>query len=310
MRCNKLVAAADAAHPAAALLTAAVTSIRTKILHGMQYKGWLKLAQACCDRLFAARTLIKQASDKHPRAGHMYCTVHAQSTKQHSISHTRNSRVNAACRNVTITGAQGLDTILDLDFVAAAVQLCANCSVTFQNITVANERHGVGEAVDFVTGQRSSSSSNGAAVLFVDANKLRLACSNAAAAAAVLQEAPRSNGDMQQASVQDAAFQVSKVKLGLLPSQESKGRRWQMCLGWSQQAAFADAPYACYTACSKIRAGELCSFLCSVPAYGRQFASSAVFSEQQCAVTEAGYAMRCGVPHHHTTATAIDSHEL
>jgi hypothetical protein len=114
---------------------------------------------------------------------------------------------NSACRNVTITGAQGVDTVLDLDFVAAAVQLCPSCSVTFNNITVANERHGVGEAVDFFSGQRGSSSA--AAVLFVDANKLRLACTDAAAAAAVLQEAPRSNGARQQASVQDATFQVS-----------------------------------------------------------------------------------------------------
>jgi hypothetical protein len=115
-----------------------------------------------------------------------------------------------ACRNVTITGAQGLDTVLDLDFVAAAVQLCPTCSVTFKNITVANERHGVGEAVDFISGlpDSSSSSSSSAAVRFVDANKLRLACTDAAAAAAMLQDAPRSTGAKQQALLQDYMFQV------------------------------------------------------------------------------------------------------
>ncbi|KAF6266356.1 kinase-like domain-containing protein [Scenedesmus sp. NREL 46B-D3] len=113
----------------------------------------------------------------------------------------------AAATNVTITGAQGLDTVLDLDFVSAAVQLCPACSVTFHNITVANDRHGVGEPVDFVTGQPGSIIGS-AAVLFVGANKLRLACTDAAAAAATFQEAP-SSSEVQQAVVQDAAFQAS-----------------------------------------------------------------------------------------------------
>jgi hypothetical protein len=102
--------------------------------------------------------------------------------------------------------------VLDLDFVAAAVQLCRTCSVTFHNITVANERHGVGEAVDFFSGQAGSGSK--AAVLFVAANKLRLACTDAAAAAAVLQEASRGNGAKQQASVKDAVFQVCVKLIG------------------------------------------------------------------------------------------------
>jgi hypothetical protein len=47
-------------------------------------------------------------------------------------------------------------------------------------------------------------------VRFVDANKLRLACTDAAAAAAMLQEAPRSNGAQQQAALQDSTFQVTQ----------------------------------------------------------------------------------------------------
>jgi hypothetical protein len=41
-----------------------------------------------------------------------------------------------------VTGAQGLDTVLDLAFLHGVVQLCATCVFTFENITVANERRG------------------------------------------------------------------------------------------------------------------------------------------------------------------------
>jgi hypothetical protein len=41
-----------------------------------------------------------------------------------------------------VTGAQGLDTVLDLTFLHGVVQLCATCVFTFENITVANERRG------------------------------------------------------------------------------------------------------------------------------------------------------------------------
>jgi vacuolar-type H+-ATPase subunit I/STV1 len=42
-----------------------------------------------------------------------------------------------------VTGAQGLDTVLDLAFLHGVVQLCATCVFTFENITLANERRGV-----------------------------------------------------------------------------------------------------------------------------------------------------------------------
>jgi hypothetical protein len=47
-----------------------------------------------------------------------------------------------ACRNVTVTGAQGLDTVLDLAFLHGVVQLCATCILTFRNITLTNDRLG------------------------------------------------------------------------------------------------------------------------------------------------------------------------
>jgi hypothetical protein len=49
----------------------------------------------------------------------------------------------SACRNVTVTGAQGIDTVLDMAFLHGAVQLCATCVFKFENITLTNERRGV-----------------------------------------------------------------------------------------------------------------------------------------------------------------------
>jgi hypothetical protein len=51
--------------------------------------------------------------------------------------------LSPACRNVTITGAQGLDTVLDLAFLHGVVQLCTKCMITFENITITNDRKGV-----------------------------------------------------------------------------------------------------------------------------------------------------------------------
>ncbi|WIA36802.1 hypothetical protein OEZ86_008057 [Tetradesmus obliquus] len=61
-------------------------------------------------------------------------------------------------RNVTLTGAQGLDTVLDLAFLHGVVQLCATCVFTMTNITLTNDRRGGYGLIDFFLGQPSGSS--------------------------------------------------------------------------------------------------------------------------------------------------------
>jgi hypothetical protein len=122
-------------------------------------------------------------------------------------------------RNVTITATAGRDSVLDLNFVRAGVQLCAQCKLVFANITVANERHGIGSGVDFVLG------SPGGAVLFINAQRLRLACTEPTDAAQSLENSVRSavlpgkNG-IQQFGFADTTFKVSWAKV----LQQWKGR--------------------------------------------------------------------------------------
>jgi hypothetical protein len=40
---------------------------------------------------------------------------------------------------VTVTGAQGIDTVLDLAYKDSAVHLCPTCVIRFENITLAND---------------------------------------------------------------------------------------------------------------------------------------------------------------------------
>ncbi|KAF8061383.1 roco8 [Scenedesmus sp. PABB004] len=89
-------------------------------------------------------------------------------------------------RNVTVTGAEGLGTVLDLAFVRSAVELCGTCHWVFDNITVANERRGTGGTVDFFLGQPGST------VLMNNVFRLRPACTTAAQSGAVVNQTKRS----------------------------------------------------------------------------------------------------------------------
>uniref|UniRef100_A0A383VBH1 Protein kinase domain-containing protein n=1 Tax=Tetradesmus obliquus TaxID=3088 RepID=A0A383VBH1_TETOB len=91
-------------------------------------------------------------------------------------------------RNVTLTGAQGLDTVLDLAFLHGVVQLCATCVFTITNITMTNERRGPGGLVDLLVGQPSGTS----IVRVQSAQRLRLACTSAASNMVVVVQTPRS----------------------------------------------------------------------------------------------------------------------
>lgn len=111
---------------------------------------------------------------------------------------------------MTITGAADTDTVLDLDFVGSALELCGSCMLAFERISVANERHGTGDAVDLVVGKP------GSVVLLRDAQRLRLACTVATSAGDVLRQAPRSKrlpapaeqSQPQQLGYDDVIFQV------------------------------------------------------------------------------------------------------
>ncbi|WIA36801.1 hypothetical protein OEZ86_008056 [Tetradesmus obliquus] len=91
-------------------------------------------------------------------------------------------------RNVTLTGAQGLDTVLDLAFLHGVVQLCATCVFNITNITMTNERRGPGGLVDLLVGQPSGTS----IVRVQSAQRLRLACTSAASNMVVVVQTPRS----------------------------------------------------------------------------------------------------------------------
>lgn len=95
--------------------------------------------------------------------------------------------MSSLCRNITITGAQGRDTVLDQQFQRARLQLCGGCTWTFRNITVANDTRGSGLGNDlFVAAEL------GARVVLQDASVLRLACPSPADTLGVLDITPRS----------------------------------------------------------------------------------------------------------------------
>lgn len=89
-----------------------------------------------------------------------------------------------ACRNVTVTAAKGPDTLLDLQFVRSAVELCGSCTFIFKGFAVGNERRGPGGAVEFFLGQP------GARAVFEDGTRFRPGCTTAAESGAV--------GELQQ----------------------------------------------------------------------------------------------------------------
>jgi hypothetical protein len=75
--------------------------------------------------------------------GSCSCTQHVHSFQRIKHPRERVLPLPPACRNITITGAQGLDTVLDLAFLHGVVQLCTSCVFTITNITLTNERRGV-----------------------------------------------------------------------------------------------------------------------------------------------------------------------
>ncbi|WIA16604.1 hypothetical protein OEZ85_013271 [Tetradesmus obliquus] len=91
-------------------------------------------------------------------------------------------------RNVTLTGAQGLDTVLDLAFLQGVVQLCATCVLTIRNITLTNDRRGGYSPIDFLIGQPTGSS----ILRLRDVQRLRIACSSGPSIRDVLLQTPRS----------------------------------------------------------------------------------------------------------------------
>lgn len=89
-------------------------------------------------------------------------------------------------RNVTVTAAKGPDTLLDLQFVHSAVELCGSCTFIFKGFAVGNERRGPGGAVEFFLGQP------GARIVFEDGTRFRPGCTTAAESGAVADATKRS----------------------------------------------------------------------------------------------------------------------
>uniref|UniRef100_A0A383WIW4 Protein kinase domain-containing protein n=1 Tax=Tetradesmus obliquus TaxID=3088 RepID=A0A383WIW4_TETOB len=113
-------------------------------------------------------------------------------------------------RNVTITGAQGTQTVLDMAFKLSAAQLCGSCRLTVHNLTVTNERRGNGSPWDFFVGPAGSSK---AAIIMKDIIRLRYGCTSANASivvAAALKRPdwlPGSSSGLQEFRVEDVDFQ-------------------------------------------------------------------------------------------------------
>jgi hypothetical protein len=63
----------------------------------------------------------------------------------------------AACRNITVRGPAGSFPVLDLQWKRGKLLLCSACVFTFSNMVVANERQGVGPALDIFIGRPGSS---------------------------------------------------------------------------------------------------------------------------------------------------------
>ncbi|WIA34787.1 hypothetical protein OEZ86_013090 [Tetradesmus obliquus] len=113
-------------------------------------------------------------------------------------------------RNMTITGAQGTQTVLDMAFKLSAALLCGSCRLTVHNLTVTNERRGNGSPWDFFVGPAGSSK---AAVIMKDIIRLRYGCTSANASivvAAALKRPdwlPGSSSGLQEFRVEDVDFQ-------------------------------------------------------------------------------------------------------
>eukprot|EP00775_Hariotina_reticulata_P003757 gene3757-4016_t len=96
-------------------------------------------------------------------------------------------------RNVTIEGVPGQHSVLDLDYQQDIVSLCSTCILTFANITIAQERHGMGAAVDFFRGTlQAAAAAAGSLVVMQNVYRLRGACTTPGSAVADFQSKPRS----------------------------------------------------------------------------------------------------------------------
>lgn len=117
------------------------------------------------------------------------------------------------CRNLTITGLQGKDTVFDLEFKRALIELCSTCILRLTNITMANERRGTGTVYDLFIGQPGSK------ILAHNMYKLRIACTSAQHLAEVVSQTKRStilpgSSKPQQFAFVDVTFQVCAATSG------------------------------------------------------------------------------------------------
>lgn len=124
-----------------------------------------------------------------------------------------------------MTGADGVNTVLDLEFLHGVVQLCSTCTFTFRNITIANERRGNNSPVDFFVGQPTPGRS---IVKLQGVHRLRLACASGPDSATVVDNTPRSQVLPNRTRTQ--IFNVSdvvwngRVFLRTLSTQDYTGR--------------------------------------------------------------------------------------
>jgi hypothetical protein len=81
----------------------------------------------------------------------------------------------------------GKDTVLNLEFKRALVELCGTCTLTFTNITISNERRGTGSVYDLFLGLPGSK------IIAYDIYKLRIACTSAHHLAQVTSRTKRSS---------------------------------------------------------------------------------------------------------------------
>ncbi|KAF8066214.1 roco8 [Scenedesmus sp. PABB004] len=79
-------------------------------------------------------------------------------------------------RNVTITGARGSRTFLDLGYGRGRLVLCPTCVLTIANITLLNDRRGKGILSFWSTNDLLSAPRGGARVVYDGVHMLRLGC--------------------------------------------------------------------------------------------------------------------------------------
>lgn len=112
------------------------------------------------------------------------------------------------CRNLTITGADGLNTVLDWQFLyTTKLHLCGTCTLAFENITIANDQRDAGAGIDAVQGQP------GSRLTMHNVYMIKLACTSDQAMLAVISTTPRSTmfSGSQQFALTNVTFQVGAL---------------------------------------------------------------------------------------------------